>query len=101
MDISNKKELLKSALIQSFVDSHDIYMNAINFINSDLELYNINFKYTYDNFCIDFLNYALSNIEKNDIFNETNIDNFYYKFCQFNLKIFEDMLNEKIDNYRK
>jgi hypothetical protein len=96
MDIEDKKELLKQALITSFVDDYKIYKNSIDIINSDLLEYNINFQYTYDDFCREFLKKTLENIEVIDIFDNETYNDFYSKFLNLNLYNIHSMLVEKL-----
>ena len=91
-----RKIILKNALINSFVDDYSAYKNTIKFINNDLTTSNINFQYSYDEFCTDFLNETLSNIEDIDIFGENKYNNFYINYWQFNLFNLQCMLNKKL-----
>ena len=67
-------------------------------VNNDLKESNINFKYTYDEFCVEFLNETLENIENIDIFNFEQFNQFYINFWNFNLYTLQSMLNKKIDS---
>lgn len=96
MDIEERKNILKSALINSFVDDYSAYKNTIKFINNDLNESNIKFQYSYDQFCADFLNQTLINIEDIDIFNADQYNQFYVNFWQFNLYNLQCMLNNKL-----
>ena len=91
-----RKIILKNALINSFVDDYSAYKSTIKFINNDLKTSNINFEYSYDEFCTDFLNETLSNIEDIDIFNEISYNNFYINYWQFNLFNLQCMLHKKL-----
>lgn len=93
MDIEERKKVLKTALINSFVDDYKAYKNTIEFINNDLQKSDINFKYSYDEFCLAFLNQTLKNIEDIDIFTSNEYDHFW----QFNLYNLQCMLTEKLD----
>lgn len=101
MDIEEKKETLKSALIDSFVNDNQSYKNTIKSINDDLKKFNIDYQYTYDEFCVDFLNESLLNIEKNDIFEHDINKDFYSNFWLFNLMTLQSMLSKKIYNLGK
>ena len=96
MEIKDKKNTIKESLIESFVNDHNTYKNTISFINKDLSDANINFQYTYDEFCIDFLNESLLGIENNDIFMYENFIDFYSNFFEFNLMILQNMLSKKL-----
>ncbi len=97
MEIEERKKVLKTALINSFVEDYKAYKNTISFINQDLENSNIKFQYTYDDFCVEFLNQTLKNIENIDIFKEDKYNNFYINFWQFNLYNLQCMLNDKLN----
>lgn len=98
MEIKDKKNTMKDALIESFVNDHKAYKNTISFINKDLSDANINFQYSYDEFCIDFLNESLLGVESNDIFMYENFSDFYSNFFEFNLMILQNMLSKKLKN---
>jgi hypothetical protein len=90
-----EKNILKEALIDSFVNEHSSYKKTIEIINSDLNKFNINFQYTYDQFCIDFLNQTLENIDNINIYDK-NFANFYIEFWHFNLYNIQSMINKKL-----
>jgi len=98
MEIEERKSVLKSALINSFVDDHDAYKNTIKFINKDLKKSKINFQYSYDEFCVEFLNETLKNVENIDIFMVNEYNQFYINFWQFNLYNLQCMLNRKLND---
>ncbi len=97
MEVEDRKKVIKTALINSFVDDYDAYKATIKFINNDLKKSKIKFKYTYDQFCIEFLNETLINIENVDIFTVEGYNQFYINFWQFNLYNLQTMLNKKLD----
>jgi len=97
MTVDERKNVLKTALTNSFVEDYLSYKNAIGVINSDLTEYNIDFQYSYNEFCIEFLNQTLKNIEEIDIFSFNEYNQFYINFWQFNLYNLQCMLNKKID----
>jgi len=97
MEIEERKMILKTALINSFVDDYTAYKNTIEFINNDLKASNITFQYSYNEFCIEFLNETLINLEDIDIFTADQYSQFYINFWQFNLYNLQCMLNKKLD----
>lgn len=97
MTIEERKEILKSALINSFVEDSKDYKNTIEVINSDLKESNIDFQYTYDEFCIEFLNQAIKNLEEIDIFSFNEFNQFYVNFWQFNLYNLQCVLTKKFN----
>lgn len=97
MELLERKKVIKVALTNSFVEDSKAYKHTIEFINKDLEKSNINFQYSYDEFCIEFLNETLINIEDIDIFTVDGYDQFYINFWQFNLYNLQCMLNKKLD----
>jgi len=98
MNITQKKELLKEILTTSFVDDFKKYKKTIKLINNDLKKSDINFQYSYDNFCIDFLNETLKNIQHIDIFNSDEYEQFYINLWQFNFYNLKCMINKKLDD---
>jgi hypothetical protein len=96
MEIEEQKKFLKKALIDSFVEESDAYKKTIKIINSDLNKSNINYQYTYDEFCVEFLNETLKNIDKIDIFGYDEFNQFYVNFWNFNLYNLRQMLNTKL-----
>lgn len=98
MEIEDRKSVIKTALINSFVDDSKAYKTTIEFINKDLKKSKIKFQYKYDDFCLEFLNETLTNIENIDIFTVEGYDQFYTNFWQFNLYNLQCMLNKKLKN---
>jgi hypothetical protein len=97
MTVDDRKKVLHFALTTSFVDDYKAYKNTIEFINKDLSESNIDFQYTYDEFCVEFLNQTLKNLEDIDIFSFNEYNQFYVNFWQFNLYNLQCMLNTKLD----
>ena len=97
MEIEERKSVLKTALINSFVDDYSAYKNTIEFINKDLIESNIEYQYSYDEFCVEFLNETLINLEDIDIFTVEQYNQFYINFWQFNLYNLQCMLNRKLN----
>lgn len=97
MEVNERKKIIKTALINSFVDDYKAYKTTIEFINKDLKKSDINFQYKYDDFCVDFLNETLTNIENIDIFTVEGYNQFYINFWQFNLYNLQSMLNKKLE----
>jgi len=97
MEVKNRKDTIKDALIESFINDHKAYKNTISLINKDLLNANINFQYTYDEFCVDFLNESLMGVENNDIFMYDNFNEFYSKFFEFNLMILQNKISKKLN----
>ena len=81
MNIEERTNVLKTALINSFVDDHKAYKNTIRLINKDFKKSKINYRYSYDIFCNDFLKQTLINSKEIDIFNSNS--KFYFNFWQF------------------
>ena len=97
MEIEERKKVIHDALITSFVDDYKAYKSTIKIVNKDLKKSKINFQYSYDQFCVDFLNQSLSNIQDFDIFKVSNFNQFYINFWQFNLYNLQCMLNRKLN----
>jgi len=97
MRIYERKKVIKEALVNSFVEEHYAYKNTISFINKELCDNEIQYQYTYDEFCVDFLAQTLKEIENVDIFNFDEYDSFYSNFWIFNLYNLKNMLSIKLD----
>jgi len=97
MEVEDRKKIIKTALINSFVDDYKAYKTTIEFINNDLKKSKIKYKYKYNDFCIEFLNMTLKNLENFDIFTAEGYSQFYINFWQFNLYNLQCMLNLKLD----
>ena len=97
MRINERKKVIKEALINSFVEEHNSYKNTVNIINKELSDNDIKYQYSYDEFCIEFLNQTLKEIENVDIFNFDEYDSFYSNFWVFNLYNLKNMLSNKLD----
>lgn len=97
MRIYERKIVIKEALVNSFVEEHNAYKNTISFINKELYDNDIQYQYTYDEFCVDFLDQTLKEIENVDIFNYDEYESFYSNFWVFNLYNLKNMLSSKLD----
>ena len=98
METDEQKQFLKKALIDSFVNEHKAYKKTIEFINLDLTSSDIDYQYSYDEFCVDFLEQTLKNIDSIDIFNYDEFSQFYTNFWHFNLYNLQSMLSTKLNN---
>ena len=98
MTVEERKKVLQFALTNSFVDEYKAYKYTIKLINMDLSDSNIEFQYSYDEFCIEFLNQTLKNLEDIDIFSFNEYDKFSVNFWQFNLYNLQCMLNNKLND---
>jgi hypothetical protein len=66
MELNERKKDLKERLENDlYVNRYDTFKQSVFFINKSLDFFNINHKYTYDEFCIDFTNECLDFMEKN------------------------------------
>ena len=97
MKVNERKRVLKNALTNSFVEDYKSYKNAVEYINNDLSNANINYQYTYDEFCIDFLHETLKNLDSIDIFDSKKYNQFYSNFWTFNLHTLQSMLKSKLN----
>jgi hypothetical protein len=97
--MSERKNILKNALINSFVDDYKSYRDIVDAINKNLTELNIDYQYTYDEFCTDFLDETLKNIDKMDL-SKINQNNFFVNFWKFNIYNIQSMLNNKIENLK-
>jgi len=97
MGNDERKKVVEAALVDSFVEEYKSYKNTINLINNDLSDKNINFQYTYDEFCINFLSYTLNSIDSVDIFDFDRYEEFYSNFLKFNLYNLKNMLSDKLN----
>lgn len=97
MELENRKRVIEEALTNSFVDDYRAYKNTLDIVNSDLKKSDIEYQYTYDEFCLDFLNESLLNIQEIDIFTVDSFEQFYANFWKFNLYSLHCMLNRKLE----
>lgn len=97
MEVEERKNQMRQALIISFVDEYEAYKKSINLINSDFKKSNIDFEYKYDDFCKDFLNHTLKNLDNIDIFSFNDFNQFYINFWKFNLYTLQCMLTDKLN----
>lgn len=96
MEIDERKKELKTALINAFLDEKKTYKKTIRLINKDFKKANIDYKYTYDEFCGDFLKQSLESVETIDIFAELQLDKFLINLWEFNLYNLNEMINKKL-----
>lgn len=74
-DIDDKRLELEHKLNVLFVDSYNTLMEAVKLINKALEAMNIDYEYTYDQFCIDFANEMYEYQNKNRDCDMTDVNN--------------------------
>jgi hypothetical protein len=96
MELEERKKVIKEALTTSFVDDYKDFKYTVSLLNKDLKKVKIDFKYSYDEFCVDFLNQTLKTIEDVDIF-DGEFGQFYDNFWKFNLYNLQSMVNKKLD----
>lgn len=94
-DLNQKKQVLTDALTQSFVDDYDAFRSIVNNINDDFKVLEMDYEYTYDTFCVNFLEESLNKLEEEDIFKYTNFKDFYENFWSFNLFVIKTLLIKK------
>jgi len=96
-NIRDKKKLLTEALNTSFVDDYNTYKIIIDTINNDFKELNIDYEWSYDQFCVDFLNKSINNLDHIDIFSHGNLNDFYKNFWKFNLIVIKEIIINKFD----
>jgi len=97
MKVEERKDLLLQSLKQSFVDDYDIYKNIVEQINSDFEKLELGYRWTYDEFCVNFLNVSIQKLEEIDIFRYPNFSEFVKNFWKFNLIIIRTVIINKFE----
>lgn len=101
MDIK-QKELLYESLNQSFVDDYATFYKIITKINEDMILLGVDYQWSYNDFCVEFLDESMKKIEQVDIFNYNSLDdfnqNFWVNFWKFNLVIIRSVIANKFDD---
>ena len=97
MKLEERKRIIEDALTNSFVDDYRAYKNTMDIVNKDLKKSNIEYQYSYDEFCLDFLSESLLNIQDIDIFTADSFEAFYGNFWKFNLYNLQCMLNRKLE----
>ncbi len=97
MNVQENKELLLKALTQSFVDDYTAYKKIVENINCDFNKLEIDYQWTYDEFCVNFLNESMKKLEQIDIFKELSFDQFYKNFWKFNLIVVRTIIISKFD----
>lgn len=95
--IEDRKKLLSTALNQSFVDDYSAYRNIVNNINDDFKTLSIDYEWTYDEFCVKFLDESMAKLEESDIFKFTNFKDFYSNFWNFNLVVIREIIINKFE----
>lgn len=98
MEIEDKKRIIENALVNSFVDDYRAYRNTLDIVNLDLKKSKIEYQYTYDEFCVDYLTESLNNLEEIDICSFGSTEQFYNNFWKFNLYNLQCMLNKKLES---
>jgi len=64
-DVESKKKELKERLESDlYVDRYSSFRESVELINKALESFNINYQYTYNEFCSDFTNECLKYIDE-------------------------------------
>jgi len=97
MDIKNNKELLHDALNQAFVDDYNSFNNIVIKINKDMKVLEIDYQWSYNDFCVEFLDESMKKIEQVDIFNYNSFDDFNRNFWKFNLIVVRTIIANKFD----
>jgi len=97
MDVDVRKKLLLESLKQSFVDDYDVYKNIIKQINNNFDELKLDYQWTYDNFCIEFINMSMEKLEKIDIFRYPNFNKFVSNFWKFNMIIIKTIIINKFE----
>jgi len=65
-DIESKKEKFKDRLINElFVERHSTFKESVELINMALSEFKINYQYSYDDFCTDYLKECLNYMDVN------------------------------------
>lgn len=97
MKLEEKRNILKNALIESFVNDYEQYKKTIDNINHDLIELKLDFQYKYDDFCAEFLDQSLNSIESIDIFDYVENSQFQQHFFKFSLYNLRCMLDKKFN----
>jgi len=96
-NIEERKETVSQALKQSFVDDYSAYKNIIKNINSNFKEFEIDYEWSYDDFCITFLTESLDKLDYIDIFQYATFDDFYNNFWNFNLIVVRTIIIKKCE----
>jgi hypothetical protein len=96
--VNDRKKLLSQALNQSFVDDYNAYRNIVDNINADFKLLLIDYEWSYNDFCVDFLNESISKLDKIDIFKYSTFEDFYSNFWNFNIIVINDIIMNKFQS---
>jgi hypothetical protein len=93
------KIFMERILIYTFAECSNDYKRIVLLLNKDLKKFKIDFKYTYDAFCIEYLNQFLDNFDNTDIFDYAKQDQFdenYRKFHLYNIQCMIDKMLDKV-----
>jgi len=64
-DIEERKKEFKEKLINDlFIERYDTFKESITLINMALENFKMNYQYTYDGFCNDYINECMEYMDK-------------------------------------
>jgi hypothetical protein len=58
-----KKDLREKLENELYVDRYDTFKESVELLNAALKSFNINYQYSYDEFCVDFTNQCLKYID--------------------------------------
>ena len=97
MEVHERKRIIEQTLTNSFVDDYKVYRKTLDIINRDLKKCMIEYQYSYDEFCLDYLSESLKNIQDIDIFSVDSFEQFYENFWRFNIYNLQCMLNRKLE----
>ena len=96
-DTEENKKLLLQSLTQSFVDDYLVYKNMVERINNDFDTLELDYQWTYDEFCVNFLNESMKKLEEINIFKFLNFEDFSKNFWKFNLIVIRTIIINKFD----
>lgn len=66
MDLEDKKKFIKETLEKDlYVNRYETFKESVFLINEALKSFDINYEYTYDQFCVDFTEECLNYQENN------------------------------------
>jgi len=99
MELDKRKRIIKNILTNSFVNDYHGNKKVVAKFNGRLRKLNIPVNYSYDAFCIEFLNSALKSADHRDFFIAVSFDEFYGKLSKFNRILIKDMEINKFVTY--
>lgn len=99
MKIENHASFVENVLTRSFVEDYRINKKLVEKINKELHKSNIPFEYSYDEFCAEFLEKTLQNIDYRNLFAVNSINLIYTKFSKYNKKTKQHMFTLKFITY--